>query len=205
MTSNPAFTERNMQKANAYLLYSRQEQKSLVTYHTLQSLYVCVWPVKTLISTAPIGSPIICMRSPAVICEQLERNLSFSSADVCGAGTGDEPLRTSVWEAKESHSPTKSLATTSKMWQLLAQRTSCNSSFFFPALSLQWSSPCSCDSYKAWTPSGIMTASAVPTKRPAPSILIIRNRFCLRQQKKQAIVKFRLKHVYLRLVIITHF
>ena len=50
-----------------------------------------------------------------------------------------------------------------------------------------------------------MTASAVPTKRPAPSILIIRNRFCLRQQEKQAIVKFRLKHVYLRLVIINPF
>ena len=28
MASNPAFTERNIQKANAYLLYSRQEQKS---------------------------------------------------------------------------------------------------------------------------------------------------------------------------------
>ena len=27
MTSNPAFKERNIQKANAYLLYSRQEQK----------------------------------------------------------------------------------------------------------------------------------------------------------------------------------
>ena len=27
MTSNPAFTERNIQKANSYLLYSRQEQK----------------------------------------------------------------------------------------------------------------------------------------------------------------------------------
>ena len=61
MTSNPAFTERNIQKANAYLLCSRQEQKSLVTYHTLQSLYVCVWLVNTLTSTAPIGSPIIYM------------------------------------------------------------------------------------------------------------------------------------------------
>ena len=47
MTSNPAFTERNIQKANAYLLCSRQEQKSLVTFHTLQSLYVCVWLVNT--------------------------------------------------------------------------------------------------------------------------------------------------------------
>ena len=61
VTSNPALTERNIQKANAYLLDSRPEQKSLVTYHTLQSLYVCVWLVNTLTSTAPIGSPIICM------------------------------------------------------------------------------------------------------------------------------------------------
>ena len=58
MTSNLAFTERNMQKANAYVLYSRQEQKSLVTYHTLQSLYVSVWLVNTLTTTAPIGSVI---------------------------------------------------------------------------------------------------------------------------------------------------
>ena len=61
MTSNAAFTARNIQKANAYLLYSRQEQKSLVTYHTPQSLYVCVWLVNTLTTTAPIGSPVICM------------------------------------------------------------------------------------------------------------------------------------------------
>ena len=61
MTSNPAFTGRNIQKANAYLLYSGQEQKSLVTYHTLQRLYVSVWLVDTLTSTAPIGSPIIYM------------------------------------------------------------------------------------------------------------------------------------------------
>ena len=67
MTSNPAFTERNIQKANAYLLDSRPEQKSLVTYHTLPSLYVCIWLVNTLSSTAPIGSPIICIWSAADI------------------------------------------------------------------------------------------------------------------------------------------
>ena len=39
------------------------------------------------------------MRSPAVICEQWERNLSFSSADVCGAGMRDAPLRMSAGEA----------------------------------------------------------------------------------------------------------
>ena len=61
MTSNPAFTERNIQKPNAYLLDSRLEQKSLVTYHTLRSLYVCVWLVNTLTSTVPIGSLIIFM------------------------------------------------------------------------------------------------------------------------------------------------
>ena len=99
MTSNPAFTERNIQKANAYLLDSRPEQKSLVTYHTLPSMYVCVWLVNTLSSTAPIGSPIICIWSLADICEQQERNLSFGSADVSGAGTCDEPLRTSAVEA----------------------------------------------------------------------------------------------------------
>ena len=99
LTSNSALTERNIQKPNAYLLNSRPEQKYLVTYHTLPSFYVCVWLLNTLTSTAPIGSPIICMWSPADICEQWERNLSFISADVRGAGTRDEPLRTSAWEA----------------------------------------------------------------------------------------------------------
>ena len=95
----PALTERNIQKTNAYLKDSRPEQKSLVTLHTLPSLYICVWLVNTLTSTVPIGSPIICMWSPSDICEQWERNLSFGSADVSGAGTRDEPLRTSAWEA----------------------------------------------------------------------------------------------------------
>ena len=49
------------QATNAYLLDSRPEQKSVVTYHTLPSLYMCVWLVNTSTSTAPIGSPIICM------------------------------------------------------------------------------------------------------------------------------------------------
>ena len=35
MTSNPALPERNIQKANAYLLDSRLEQKSVVTYRTI--------------------------------------------------------------------------------------------------------------------------------------------------------------------------
>ena len=56
-TSNPAFTERNIQKANAFLLDSPPEQTFLVTYHTLQSLYVSVWLFNTLTFTAPTGSP----------------------------------------------------------------------------------------------------------------------------------------------------
>ena len=63
-------------------------------------MYVCVWLVNTWTSTAPIGSPIICMRSPADICEQWERDLSFSSADIRGAGMRDELLRISAWEAR---------------------------------------------------------------------------------------------------------
>ena len=100
MTSNPAFTERNLQKSNAVIspIFS-SGAKILGHVHTLQSLYVCVWVVNTLISTAPIGSPIICIRSPAVICEQWERNLFFSSADVLGAGTRDASLRMSAGEA----------------------------------------------------------------------------------------------------------
>ena len=102
MTSNSALTGRNMQKPNAYLLDSRPEQNSLVTYHTLQSTYVCVWLFNTLTSTASIGSPIICMWSPADTCEQWERNLSFGSAYVRWAGTRDEPLRKSAWEASQT-------------------------------------------------------------------------------------------------------
>ena len=90
--------QRNIQKPNAYILDSRPEQKSLITYHTLQRLYLCVWVVNTLTSTAPIGSPISCMWSLVDIWEQWQRNLSFSSADVRGVGTRDEPLRTSAWE-----------------------------------------------------------------------------------------------------------
>ena len=115
MTSNPVFTKRNVQKANAYRFQCIRRILSLGApglsprfssgakifghYHTLPSLYVCIWLVNTLTSTAPIGSPIICMWSPADICEQWERNLSFGSADVSGAGKRDEPLRTSAWEA----------------------------------------------------------------------------------------------------------
>ena len=62
-------------------------------------------------STEPVRMSLACrhfdfnsadyviMFSPADICEQWERNLSFGSADVSRAGTRDEPLRTSAWEA----------------------------------------------------------------------------------------------------------
>ena len=48
MTSYAAFTERNIQKANAYLLDSCPEQISLVTYHTLRCLYACRFGLSTL-------------------------------------------------------------------------------------------------------------------------------------------------------------
>ena len=76
MTSSPAFTERNVQNPNVYLLDSRPEHNSLVTYHTLQTLYACVWLVNTLTSTVPIGSLIVSTSAPADICEQWKRNLT---------------------------------------------------------------------------------------------------------------------------------
>ena len=69
--------QREIYKKPTLISYILVRSKNLVTYHTLQSLYVCVWLVNTLTSTAPIWSPIICMR----------------------AGRRDEPLRTPVWEA----------------------------------------------------------------------------------------------------------
>ena len=47
MTSNPAFTERNIQKPNATLLDSRPEQKSLVTF-TLYGACTYVFGLSTL-------------------------------------------------------------------------------------------------------------------------------------------------------------
>ena len=47
MTSNPVFTERNVQNANPYLLYSRREQKSLVRI-TLYRACTYVFGLSTL-------------------------------------------------------------------------------------------------------------------------------------------------------------
>ena len=98
MSSNPAFKERNIQKANDYLLDSRRSN-NLWSRITFYRTCTCV---HTLTSTPPIGSPIICMWSPADIYKQRERNLSFGPADVGGAGTRDEPLKTSALWAVHS-------------------------------------------------------------------------------------------------------
>ena len=61
------------------------------------------------------------MRSPAVICKQWERNLSFSSADVCGAGMRDAPLRMSAGEASVVQ-PKIALQSNTKIDQVLAKK-----------------------------------------------------------------------------------
>ena len=61
------------------------------------------------------------MRSPDVICEQWERNLSFSSADVCGAGMCDAPLRMSAGEASVVQ-PKIALQSNTKIDQVLAEK-----------------------------------------------------------------------------------
>ena len=90
-------------KPNAYLLDSCPEQKSLVTYHTLPSLYVCVWLVNTLTSTAPIGSPIICMWSPTDICEQWERNSLSVKQTLVGQEAWRTPKKVGVAGYSRNH------------------------------------------------------------------------------------------------------
>ena len=79
--------------------YSRQEQKSLVMYisHSTELVLMCLaFQHFDFNSTDWISDNL------HVICEQWERNLSSSSADVHGTGMHDEPLRTSAWEARST-------------------------------------------------------------------------------------------------------
>ena len=72
MTPNPAFTERNIQKANivpTFLSGAKLWLHSIKLRHRF-------WPVNALTSSAPIGFPIICVWAPADICEQWEGNLT---------------------------------------------------------------------------------------------------------------------------------
>ena len=78
-------------KSNASLLDSRPEQKSLVTYHTLRSLCVCVWLVNTstCTSTAPIVITSWYLRTMG---KQWGRNAWRTPKNVCVGDrrTGDE-------------------------------------------------------------------------------------------------------------------
>ena len=80
--------------------------------HSTELVRVCL---ACQTSTAPIGFPIICMRSQADICEQRETISSFGSADVSGAEKRDEPLRMSAWEATH-----KVVSDIGQVWHRLA-------------------------------------------------------------------------------------
>ena len=99
MTSNPVFTEKNTKTQSLSPRFSSGAKICGHVSHSTELVRMCLACQHLSTSAAPIGSPIICMWSPADICEQWERNLSFSSTDVCGAGTRDEALRMSAWEA----------------------------------------------------------------------------------------------------------
>ena len=62
--------------SRSFSLAPKYSCPELNSYNTLPSLYVCVWLVNTLTSTAQIGSPIICTWAPADICEQWQGNLT---------------------------------------------------------------------------------------------------------------------------------
>ena len=76
--------------------------KNLWSRITLYRVCTYVFGLSTLwLKQRRLDLSIICMWSPADICEQWERNyLPFGSAEVCEPGTRDEPLRMSVWEAR---------------------------------------------------------------------------------------------------------
>ena len=100
MTSNPAFTERNIQKTNAVIspiFLSRAKIFGHVS-HSAQLVRMCLACQQFDFNSADwICNNLV--RFPAVICEQWKRTLSFSSADVRGAGTRDAPLRMFAGEA----------------------------------------------------------------------------------------------------------
>ena len=64
MTSNPALINREKYTKSQRLsprFSSGAKNCGHLSHYTLPSLYICVWLVNTLTSTAPIGTPIICM------------------------------------------------------------------------------------------------------------------------------------------------
>ena len=103
MTFNPAFTEKYTKMQHLSLFSSGAKIFGHVS-HSTELLHMCL-ACQHFDFNSTDWSPIICMWSPANICEQRKRNLSFSSADVCGAGTRDEPLRRSAWEASFGRKP----------------------------------------------------------------------------------------------------
>ena len=90
ITSNPASTERNIQKPNTSLLDSRWSPIALYGACTYVFGLSTLWLQQRR------------LWSPADICEQWERNSSFGSGDVRGAGTRDEPQRTSAWDDRRT-------------------------------------------------------------------------------------------------------
>ena len=66
--------QREICKKSTLISYVLVRSKNLWSRITLYRActYICVWLVNTLTSTTPIGSPKICMWSPADICKQFE-------------------------------------------------------------------------------------------------------------------------------------
>ena len=104
MTCNPAFTEKYTKTQGLSLRFSSGAKIFGHVSHSTELLHMSLACQHFDFNSAD-WSPIIWMWSPANICKQWKRNLSFSSADVRGAGTHDEPLRTSAWEASYGRKP----------------------------------------------------------------------------------------------------
>ena len=93
MTSNPAFTERNIQKANALIspIFTSGAKIFGQVSHSTELVRMCLACQHIDYNSADWISDNL----QGISSRHLRTKLSFSSADVCGAGTRDEPLRTS--------------------------------------------------------------------------------------------------------------
>ena len=102
MTCNPAFTERNIQKANAYLLLFSSGAKIFGhVSHSTELVRMCLACQHFDFNSADWISDNLHVISSWYL-RTMGNEFIFSSADVRGAGTHDEPLRTSAWEARST-------------------------------------------------------------------------------------------------------
>ena len=108
MTPNPAFTERNNYSKSQRLspIFSSGAKIFGHISHSTELVHMCLACQCFDFNGADWISHNLHVISSRYL-RTMERNLSFSSADVRGVGTRDQTLRTSAWEATFKRTPLK--------------------------------------------------------------------------------------------------